>query len=211
MVGNEFPRKGINKDQFSFPFYLIYLNGWSPTGESRSLQIPFYWPGCPTGNLYRVLGNAIAERVNGILKDEYDLHTTFTDYLQANEAVKSAVNKYNNQRPHASCDYLVPSDAHNSNGVMKKCWYPKNWGKASDQAFDDAKITWQQPPAARTSPSGFKENLHPSGSIFSKILAADLLSDFLVHIKIMVRKSSFYKQTCWKNQELKAESKINQE
>jgi putative transposase len=36
--------------------------------------------------------NAIAERVNGILKDEYDLQTTFTDYLQANEAVKSAVN-----------------------------------------------------------------------------------------------------------------------
>jgi transposase InsO family protein len=85
--------------------------------------------------------NAIAERVNGILKDEYDLHTTFTDYLQANEAVKSAVNKYNNQRPHARCDYLVPSDAHNGNGVMKKRWYPKKWGKASCQAFDDAKIT----------------------------------------------------------------------
>lgn len=85
--------------------------------------------------------NAIAERVNGILKDEYDLHTTFTDYLQANEAVKSAVNKYNNQRPHASCDYLVPSDAHNSKGVMKKRWYPKKWSQSSSHAFDDAKIT----------------------------------------------------------------------
>jgi len=58
---------------------------------------------------------------------------------------------------------------------------------------------------------GLGENLHLSGSIFSQILAADLLSDFLVHIKIMVRKSSFCKQNCLKNQELKAANKINQE
>lgn len=84
--------------------------------------------------------NAIAERVNGILKDEYDLHTTFTDYLAANEAVKSAVNKYNNQRPHASCNYLVPAEAHQNTGDMKKRWYPKKWQKLSDQTFDNAKI-----------------------------------------------------------------------
>ena len=85
--------------------------------------------------------NAIAERVNGILKEEYDLHETFTDYLTANEAVKIAVNKYNNQRPHASCDYMVPSDAHQSTGELKKRWYPKKWQKSSDHAFENAKIT----------------------------------------------------------------------
>ena len=85
--------------------------------------------------------NAIAERVNGILKEEYDLHETFTDYLAANEAVKIAVNKYNNHRPHASCDYMVPSDAHQSSGELKKRWYPKKWQKSSDHAFENAKIT----------------------------------------------------------------------
>ena len=85
--------------------------------------------------------NAIAERVNGILKDEYDLHETFIDYLTANEAVKIAVNKYNNQRPHASCDYMVPSDAHQSSGELKKRWYPKKWQRPSDHAFENAKIT----------------------------------------------------------------------
>jgi transposase InsO family protein len=84
--------------------------------------------------------NAIAERVNGILKDEYDLHATFADYLEANEAVKSAVTKYNNQRPHASCNYLVPAEAHQNTGEMKKRWYPKKWQKSSDHAFDNAKV-----------------------------------------------------------------------
>lgn len=85
--------------------------------------------------------NAIAERVNGILKDEYDLHTTFTDYLEANEAVKSAVNKYNNQRPHASCNFMFPVEAHQNTGEMRKRWYPKKWQKSSDHAFENAKIT----------------------------------------------------------------------
>jgi len=85
--------------------------------------------------------NAIAERVNGILKDEYELHTTFKDYLEANEAVKSAVSKYNNLRPHASCDYKVPSEAHQSTGELKKRWYPKKWQKSANHAIEDAKIT----------------------------------------------------------------------
>jgi transposase InsO family protein len=56
--------------------------------------------------------NALAERVNGILKQEYSLDETFKDYLAANEAVKIAVYKYNNKRPHASCDYMTPIEAH---------------------------------------------------------------------------------------------------
>lgn len=85
--------------------------------------------------------NAVAERVNGILKDEYGLESTFASYLEANEAVKTAVDKYNNHRPHASCNYLVPSEAHKQTGVMKKRWYPKKWQKTSDHAFENAKVT----------------------------------------------------------------------
>jgi transposase InsO family protein len=85
--------------------------------------------------------NAVAERVNGILKDEYQLETTFASYLEANEAVKTAVDKYNNRRPHASCDYLVPAQAHTQTGEMKKRWYPrKAKPPLKAHAFDDAKI-----------------------------------------------------------------------
>lgn len=69
--------------------------------------------------------NAIAERVNGILKDEYDLYDTFEDYNQAHEAVKIAINKYNNQRPHRSCNMLTPEQAHTQTGVLKKRWNKK--------------------------------------------------------------------------------------
>ena len=44
--------------------------------------------------------NSTAERVNGILKDEFYLDNTFHDYLQALKAVRSSVEIYNNKRPH---------------------------------------------------------------------------------------------------------------
>lgn len=69
--------------------------------------------------------NAIAERVNGILKNEYDLDATFNHYQDAHEAVKTAVYKYNNKRPHASCDYMFPAQAQQCNGKLKKRWRPK--------------------------------------------------------------------------------------
>jgi transposase InsO family protein len=69
--------------------------------------------------------NAVAERVNGILKDEYNLYDTFEDYNHAHEAVKIAIDKYNNQRPHRSCDMLTPAQAHTKSGVLKKRWKKK--------------------------------------------------------------------------------------
>lgn len=66
--------------------------------------------------------NAIAERVNGILKDEYELNETFADYHTALEATKTAVYKYNNKRPHRSIDKLFPTEAHHQNGPLKKHW-----------------------------------------------------------------------------------------
>jgi len=69
--------------------------------------------------------NAIAERVNGILKDEYELYTSFDDFNQAHQAVKIAVDKYNNQRPHRSCNMLTPAQAHLETGIMEKKWKKK--------------------------------------------------------------------------------------
>lgn len=69
--------------------------------------------------------NAVAERVNGILKDEYELNETFTDYNQAHQAVKIAIDKYNNKRPHRSCAMMTPAKAHLNTGVMKKHWKKK--------------------------------------------------------------------------------------
>jgi len=72
--------------------------------------------------------NAKAERVNGILKDEFLLDQTFASHQEAQAAVDKGVRTYNQRRPHASCDYLTPEEAHGRTGTLRKRWktYFKN-------------------------------------------------------------------------------------
>ena len=69
--------------------------------------------------------NAIAERVNGILKGEFLLDKTFLSFTEAQQAVSSAIEKYNHIRPHASCDNLTPVQAHEYKGILRKRWKTK--------------------------------------------------------------------------------------
>lgn len=61
------------------------------------------------GNCY---DNAMAERVNGILKIEYLLDATFKNEKEAGAAVKQAIWAYNERRPHLSLDMRIPSEVH---------------------------------------------------------------------------------------------------
>ena len=56
--------------------------------------------------------NAQAERVNGILKQEYGLGETFRTRAQAREALRQAVWLFNTRRPHMSLDYRIPGQVH---------------------------------------------------------------------------------------------------
>jgi len=72
--------------------------------------------------------NAIAERVNGILKMEL-LSDNYVNIGTANQSVKQAINVYNTRRPHSSLDMLTPEVAHQTEGPLKRRWrnyYPKN-------------------------------------------------------------------------------------
>jgi transposase InsO family protein len=53
--------------------------------------------------------NAMAERVNGILKDEFYLDQTFDNVSHAKSAAKSVINVYNEVRLHLSLDYKTPN------------------------------------------------------------------------------------------------------
>ena len=53
--------------------------------------------------------NAVAERVNGILKDEFYLDQTFDSIQHAKKATKNAINLYNEIRLHLSLDYKTPN------------------------------------------------------------------------------------------------------
>jgi transposase InsO family protein len=56
--------------------------------------------------------NAHAERLNGIVKQEYGLGRMFLTREQARRAVEEAVWLYNHRRPHTTIDYRVPAEVH---------------------------------------------------------------------------------------------------
>lgn len=59
------------------------------------------------GNCYE---NALAERVNGILKSEFNLDTTFMNINHALRAVKQSIKTYNELRPHMAIGLQKPND-----------------------------------------------------------------------------------------------------
>jgi putative transposase len=65
------------------------------------------------------LENAVAERVNGIIKDEY-LETYDIDNIKdAKELLKVVVDLYNNERPHMSISNFTPNHIHGSKTKIK--------------------------------------------------------------------------------------------
>ena len=70
--------------------------------------------------------NAIAERVNGILKTEL-LQKKYYDEQQAKKAIQKAIIVYNTKRPHLSIGLLTPDQAHKQERTFKKLW--KNYNQ----------------------------------------------------------------------------------
>ncbi len=68
------------------------------------------------------LENAIAERINGIIKQEYLDGHDVKSITQARLLLKRAVALYNKERPHMSIGYLVPELVHQSNIKTERMW-----------------------------------------------------------------------------------------
>jgi transposase InsO family protein len=56
--------------------------------------------------------NAVAERVNGILKHEFGLASVLTDINSARHLVRNAINIYNSRRPHMALNYQTPDEVY---------------------------------------------------------------------------------------------------
>lgn len=70
--------------------------------------------------------NAIAERVNGILKNELLAHHKVQNIAQAKALLHEAIHIYNEERPHLSCDLLKPSEAHTLDHSLPRRWRTSN-------------------------------------------------------------------------------------
>ena len=66
--------------------------------------------------------NAVAERVNGIVKNELLQGMSFFSIQEVRKALKAAIDFYNNERPHMSLDWRTPAEAALCTGELKKKW-----------------------------------------------------------------------------------------
>lgn len=81
---------------------------------------------------YKPTDNAIAERVNGILKTEVIYRENhFRDYDDAKARISEYVTFYNERRPHGSVGMKTPAQAHLEEGPQKKLWKNKVYKKGN--------------------------------------------------------------------------------
>ena len=83
---------------------------------------------------YKPTDNAIAERVNGIIKSESLYRNTrrFATIRDAREQIKCFVDFYNSKRPHMSIGNQTPNCAHAQQGEQKRMWKAKIFLKKGD-------------------------------------------------------------------------------
>jgi len=86
---------------------------------------------CSMTESYDPYANAVAERVNGILKDEFQLEKYDVDIEIMKKLVKDSVNIYNTKRPHYSCNMLTPDQMHKQKTVKIKTYKKSDGFKAS--------------------------------------------------------------------------------
>ena len=66
--------------------------------------------------------NALAERMNGIIKGEFNLYESRLGFEATKILIATSIDTYNRQRPHGSCDMLTPETAHEKQGMLHKRW-----------------------------------------------------------------------------------------
>jgi putative transposase len=74
----------------------------------------------------KLYANAVAERVNGILKGEFIGYKNKCSLLMMDKLIKNSIDIYNERRPHFSCLYKTPKQMHQQNEIKIKTYKTKN-------------------------------------------------------------------------------------
>lgn len=75
--------------------------------------------------------NALAERVNRTIKEDMLRNRGFVTFEVAEEAISRAIANYNTLRPHGSCNYHTPAQAHQMEGELGQ-----RWGKRKPRSME---------------------------------------------------------------------------
>lgn len=97
-------------------------NGYVKLLQDNGIEISMTENGDP-------LENAVAERINGIIKDEYLECYQIKSIEEAKELLRQVIILYNEERPHMSIGNMTPNNLHQNNQETEKLWktyYQKN-------------------------------------------------------------------------------------
>lgn len=81
---------------------------------------------CSMTEQYDPYSNAVAERINGIIKNEFNLEQYQVNKELMQQIISETVEIYNNERPHFSCHLLTPNQMHLQNKITIKTYKSKN-------------------------------------------------------------------------------------
>lgn len=84
--------------------------------------------------------NAVAERINGILKDEYLKDSKVSTMKEAEQLVGRVVHLYNEERPHMSCGLHTPATIHDEGALPNRMWKDreKTWNSPKVKVLQDS-------------------------------------------------------------------------
>jgi hypothetical protein len=80
--------------------------------------------------------NAIAERINGILKTEWIYDSQQGSWEETVSLVDRIIDLYNNQRPHQSIGYMIPAVVHQTGLKTERKW--KNYYRSENVPVEEA-------------------------------------------------------------------------
>jgi transposase InsO family protein len=86
--------------------------------KQHNIQISMTQTGDP-------LENPVAERVNGIIKNEYLKHHFINNQVYAMQILERTIMKYNQKRPHQSIGFLTPNYVHEQKLTVNRKWSKK--------------------------------------------------------------------------------------
>ncbi|MBP1630299.1 MAG: family transposase [Bacteroidetes bacterium] len=105
--------------QYCYPKYTNIL-------KENNIKISMTQSGDP-------LENAIAERMNGVLKQEWINDEEYQTHEQARDRIDIIISYYNNRRPHSSIGYLTPAQASSKEGELKRFWKTRRERKEDER------------------------------------------------------------------------------
>lgn len=104
-------------------------------GNTYQKTLTKYRIRCSMTESYDPYENAIAERINGILKYEFILNRQNLELSTMKSLVENSIYVYNNYRPHSSCSMKTPSEMHKQNEIRIKTYRKQNSSKTKFAAI----------------------------------------------------------------------------